>query len=137
MKKYNPYRNIYYYYRGPSNIIKDHVDTQIEDNATKAFINTLENSNSILLESFLKELDINIKNFTPVVYDLQVSKKLSRPDAEILIDNKYTISIESKVDASLDKEQIRNHLDSIVKGYLICITKKDEDIKIIKKFMKM
>ncbi len=131
MRKYNPYRNIFYYYRGPSSRKVGQVDKQIEDNTTKALINTLEKSKTQLLRSLLTEVGINKKNITKVVYDLQVSKDISRPDAEILLNNKDSIYIECKVDADLEEEQIKRHLKN--KGYLICITPSDKDKNIIKR----
>jgi hypothetical protein len=55
MGKYNPYKNIFFYYRGPSSERKvDQPDKQIEDNTTKAVINTLDYSERGLLEIIRK-----------------------------------------------------------------------------------
>ena len=131
MRKYNPYRNIFYYYRGPSNKRKDgQGDKQIEDNTTKALVNTLENSNKGLLKHFLKQLGIKPKSFNKVSYDLQIAEEKSRPDA--LIEIGYSkVFIESKVDCPLEDDQILRHLESISNGYLICITPRLSDSFII------
>ncbi len=129
MKKYNPYRNIFYYYRGPSSK-KGEFDKQIEDNTTKALINTLQNSKKMVLNRFLKEVNIDIKSWDKATFDLQVSGETSRPDALIKIDN-YEIYIESKMDSPLEKDQIRRHLQLVSKGYLICITPREKDKRII------
>lgn len=107
MRKYNPFRNVFYYYRGPSSKKEGQFDKQTEDNTTKALINTLENSEKDLLMCFLKNTGIDIKINDKVAYDLQVSEELSRPDALIQID-KYNIFIESKIGASLDKTKLIN-----------------------------
>jgi len=135
MRKYNPFRNVFYYYRGPSSKKEGQFDKQTEDNTTKALINTLENSEKDLLMCFLKNTGIDIKINDKVAYDLQVSEELSRPDALIQID-KYNIFIESKIGASLDKDQINKHLKSISDGYLICITPSDKDRDIVQQIKK-
>jgi len=54
MRKYNPYRNIFYYYRGPSSKKEGELDRQIEDNTTKALVNVLEHGGEDVLKHFLK-----------------------------------------------------------------------------------
>jgi hypothetical protein len=131
MKKFNPYRNIFYYFRGAHS--SDRVaDKQIEDNTTKALINTLEYSNVELLYHLLKNLNIAfVKDQTPK-YDMQVSELLSRPDAQIRL-GKTDYYIESKVQAQLEEKQINNHLVSIGESLLIVITPRNSDLKIINK----
>ena len=136
MRKYNPYRNIFYYYRGPSSKKEEHFDKQLEDNTTKALINTLESSEKRLLMSLLEKTEIDIKHLDRVAYDLQVDVESSRPDALIQIDNKYDILIESKVDARLEKDQICRHLESISNGYLICITPIEGDKNVVQQINK-
>jgi len=137
MRKYNPFRNVFYYYRGPSSKKEGQFDKQIEDNTTKAMINTLENSEKGLLMCFLKKAKIDFKDYNKVAYDLQVAEKSSRPDAQIQID-KCSIFIESKIDSQLDMKQIDNHLKSkyISNGYLICITPRDKDRDTIQQIKK-
>jgi len=133
MRKYNPYRNIFYYYRGPSNKRKDeHGDKQLEDNTTKALINALENSEKGLLEHFLKQLDINPKSFHKVSYDLQIAEEKSRPDALIEVGSSK-IFIESKMDCPLIKNQIVRHMKNIPNGHLICITPRKSDSVIVER----
>jgi len=127
MRKYNPYRNIFYYYRGPSNKKDEYVDAQIENNATKALINTLENSEKGLLQYFLSSVDIDTGEINNVSYDLQISGKgHSIPDAGIQIDQN-TILIESKIGSKFIESQALEHLKSLSKGYLLYITPLDED----------
>ncbi len=129
MKKFNPYRNIFYYFRGTHS--SDRLaDKQIEDNTTKALINTLEYSNVELLYHLLKYLNIPfIKDQTPK-YDMQVSELLSRPDAQIRI-GKTDYYIESKVQARLEEKQINNHLASIGESLLIIITPRNSDLNVV------
>ena len=56
----DPYQNIYYYYRGPtakgSAKTKKLYDIQLENNTTKALINTLIHCNPIICQDFLIEM---------------------------------------------------------------------------------
>jgi len=131
LKKYNPYRNIFYYFRGAHSPDKLG-DKQIEDNTTKALINTLEYSDVQLLYHLLEYLKIPfIKNQIPK-YDLQVAELLSRPDAQIRV-GKKDYYIESKVQAPLEEPQINNHLVSIDESILIIITPRNSDLDAVKK----
>jgi hypothetical protein len=135
MGRYNPYNNIFFYYRGPSpGKVNDEPDRQVEDNTTKALINTLSNSDSGLLSHFFAQAKIGTV-FNPddnLDYDLQISKDQSRPDARIRINNRE-VYIESKVEAKLDSEQIENHLKSVKdSGWLLCITSRQEDESAVK-----
>lgn len=130
MKRFNPYRNVFYYYRGTTSK-HIHIEKQLEDNTTKALINSLELSQNSLLKLFLDKLDISIKDRKIPQYDLQISKDFGRPDALIKI-GKTNIFIESKIDASLDKKQLNNHLRSIDNAYLVCITPREKDEQIVK-----
>lgn len=131
MKKFNPYRNIFYYFRGAhgSNRI---AEKQIEDNTTKALINTLEYSNVELLYHLLKYLNIPFVTNQIPNYDMQVSELYSRPDAQIRI-GKEDYYIESKVQAKLDEQQINKHLVSIGESLLIIITPRNSDLTVINK----
>lgn len=135
MRKYNPFRNVFYYYRGPSSKKEGQFDKQTEDNTTKALINTLENGEKGLLMRFFKKARIDIKGYDKVAYDLQVEEESSRPDALIQTD-KCNIFIESKIDSPLKEDQIYRHLESISEDYLICITPRDEDRNIIQQIKK-
>ena len=135
MKKFNPYRNLFYYYRGPTSK-QIHLEKQLEDNTTKALINTLEFSSDSLLASFLSVLNISIKDKFSPQYDLQVAEDFSRPDALINF-GKTNIFIESKIDAPLDKKQLNNHLRSIENAYLVCITPREKDEQIVKSFVNL
>lgn len=138
MRKYNPYRNIFYYYRGPSTRKnKGEPDKQIEDNTTKALINTLEIGGKGLLKRFLDEVKINIDNIPSdkIKYDLQVLGDYSRPDALIQVgDNR--LYIESKIESPLERDQIKRHLQSFTKGYMVCITPRDKDVRILQEVPK-
>jgi len=133
VRKYNPYRNIFYYYRGPGYKKKSQFDTQIEDNTTKALVNVLENCRPGLLKRFLAIAGIDIRVQKAAEYDLQVEGLLSRPDAEIQIGDER-VFIESKVGSALEEKQIERHLASITKGFLVCITPRAEDRDVIKRF---
>ena len=135
MRKYNPYRNIFYYYRGPGYKKKSQFDTQIEDNTTKALVNVLENCRPGLLKRFLAIAGIDIRIQKAAEYDLQVEGLLSRPDAEIQIGDER-VFIESKIGSALEEKQIERHLAAIPKGFLVCITPRDEDRDVIKRFNK-
>jgi hypothetical protein len=132
LKKYNPYRNIFYYFRGAHN--SDRLaDKQIEDNTTKAFINTLEYSDVQLLHYFLENIKVPVNKSETPKYDLQVAELLSRPDAQIRV-GKTDYYIESKVQAPLEEHQINNHLVSIGESILIVITLRESDRQILEKF---
>lgn len=130
MKKFNPYRNLFYYYRGPTSK-HVHLEKQLEDNTTKALVNTLEFSSNSILVSFLSTINIPIKDKSSPQYDLQVATDFGRPDALIKL-GKTNIFIECKIDASLERKQINNHLRSIDNAYLVCITPREKDEQIIK-----
>lgn len=119
MRRYNPYKNIFYYYRGPSINQTAEFDKQIEDNSTKALINLFENCSHDIVIAFLNEVRISINTCEKVSYDLQVANDESRPDALIII-NGQSIFIESKIDSPLDKNQIFSHLQSGEIAFLIC-----------------
>jgi len=61
MGRYDPHKNVFFYYRGPSSRkTDDEPDKQVEDNTTKALINTLDNSEKSLVEHLLKKSQIAI-----------------------------------------------------------------------------
>jgi len=130
MNLFNPYRNIFYYYRGPSSVMENSINSQIEDNTTKALINTLEMSDKKLLWNLLTDLNIIVPKSENIKFDLQVSKSTSRPDALILIDD-VEILIECKVKLILTEDQLKRHISELKKGYLLCITKRKEDEKVV------
>ncbi|MBM3712287.1 MAG: hypothetical protein FJW56_02435 [Actinobacteria bacterium] len=133
----NPHKNIFYYYRGPSNrnsSNEDEIiyDKQIEDNTTKAFINCLECSSENLLNYFLDYFKIEIKNTTTPQFLLQVSIVKGRPDAVIKFVNS-SIYIENKVSAPVDKTQLTNHLKALNKNdLLLLITNNIQDNETVK-----
>ncbi|MBM3708576.1 MAG: hypothetical protein FJW69_09640, partial [Actinobacteria bacterium] len=110
----DPHKNIFYYYRGPSNKNnreKDDIiyDKQIEDNTTKALINCFEYCSGSLLRHFIKYFKIEIENITSPQFMLQVSASKSRPDAKIKFVNS-SIYIENKIGAPVKRNQLLNHL---------------------------
>jgi len=132
MRKYNPYKNIFYYYRGPSSFTNHGFgDPQIEDNTTKALVNILDKSEKSLLHDFLNSVDIQVNKCDNVSYGLQIGKEKSRPDALIKV-GLIEIYLESKIECPLEKEQVFNHLKGITNGYLLCITPRERDGKIVK-----
>lgn len=131
MKKFNPYRNIFYFFRGANHSDKL-ADKQIEDNTTKALINTLEYSDIQLLHSFFYYMKVPFNKNQFPQYDLQVAELLSRPDAQIRL-GRTDYYIESKVQAPLEEYQICNHLTSIGESVLIIITPRESDLDIVKK----
>jgi hypothetical protein len=131
MRKYNPYRNVFYYYRGPSNRNDQLGDRQIEDNTTKALINTLENTKG-LIGYFLKRLHIFPRDMSMVSFDLQMAGEESRPDAVIEVGHTRVL-VESKVLCPLQENQIIRHLNGVPNGYVICITPRSSDKHIIDK----
>lgn len=130
---YNKYKNIFNYYRGPSLSKKDsedYYDKQIEDNTTKAFINTLEYLSQTSKLKFLESVGIvtdKVKSF-----GLQPSFSSSKPDA-VIRTAKKDYYIESKVSSKLDLHQLEQHLANIGEGdVLYAITNSVRDDKIIK-----
>ena len=133
MRKFNPYKNIFYYYRSPVVNSFFLYDDQIENNTTKALINFLLYSNNEFLFSFLKHININSNYISNPLFDLQVSISTSIFDAEIRIGN-VSIYIESKIFAPLDLNQIQKHLTNIGNNYLLVITPKYAHYNILLKF---
>lgn len=133
MRRYNPYRNIFYYYRGPSSNQPEFTERQIENNLTKSFINVLEYCEPDLLLSLIEYLGLraDMEKEVAVMFDLQLYGENSIPDACIKI-GKTCIYIESKLSAPLDMEQIHNHLTIDDISYLIVITPRSEDKNTIK-----
>lgn len=132
MRTYNPYKNIYFYYRGQKSKTEFVENTQIEDNTTKALINTLQFSDPSLVRALYAALNIKLPQEVEYYYELQIAKEQSRPDGLIKA-GKLELYIESKVKAPLLTEQIINHLEGIQDANLVCITKNKSDFRIIKK----
>ena len=126
MRRYSPYHNIFYYYREPSSRISSLPDKQIENNATKALINTLENGGQRLTVEFLKWADIPIEEHGNCFYRLQPSGDGNTPDAEIIA-GKTKVLFENKLDAPLDAEQLKRHLSEGKGAWLLCITPREDD----------
>ena len=131
----SPYQNIFYYYRGPSSKqdLSD-FDIQVEDNTTKALINTLEFCDKagfdVLSGSFLRAAGISVRRI--ISFRLQKGLKNSRPDA-FLDMGSCGIYIETKVNASLNLNQIKSHLNDINRNdVLLIITNKSEDKNTLK-----
>ena len=133
----NPHKNIFYYYRGPSNRKSQHkddiiYDKQIEDNTTKALINCFEYSSEYLLNHLLEYFKIEIKNKTTPQFFLQASMSKSRPDTKIKFVNS-SIYIENKVGASVSRNQLLNHLKVLEENdLLLLITNNDHDREIVR-----
>jgi len=141
------YRNIFFYYRDrerKSHLTGDQLsarhDVQLEDNTTKALINTLElsceNKDVTVLRHFLfNACGLNNIIFDSARFELQRGKETSKPDAHIYLygtKNYIVILIESKLKASLEKEQLKRHLKEHTPDYLLAITDKDKDDEIIR-----
>ncbi len=131
---YNKYKNIFNYYRGPSptrKMSEEYYDKQIEDNTTKAFINTLEYLAQPAKLKFLESLGIVTDKVK--AFGLQPSFSSSKPDA-VIRTAKKDYFIESKVASSLDIEQLKKHLGNIGDdGYLLAVTNRGKDAVKIKK----
>ncbi len=127
--KYSKYNNIFNYYRGPSS--KKQVHQQIENNTTKALINTLMYISERQRIAFLNQLGYFVDG--AVYFEQQPYFKTSQPDA--LIRGKGNeIYIESKVQAPLDIEQIRRHLENIGDANLLVITNRASDEEELRQF---
>lgn len=130
MKRYNPYENIFFYFKSRSHEKGNILDYQIEDNTTKALINTLSLSQPRVLGGFLEQFNIDAPDNISTSFELQSVKEESRPDAVIWL-GQYEILIESKVHIPLEAEQLKRHLRAIKKGKLLAITNNVTDSFII------
>jgi len=138
------HRNVFYYYRGAQRSNKDR-DSQLENNTTKALINTLDHCGDAVALRFLDWLGIETAG--QVKYELQketigdIGNKSQRlllgivpakeednpcaegvaagsrgiPDAWLYGDD-YAVLIESKVMGSLEPGQMRKHLHKLQAG---------------------
>ena len=126
----DPHENLFYYYRGASENQKKH-EIQLENNLTKALINTLDLSDKQITDDFLGFIGLPKQKNLPELW-LQIGYEKSVVDAEILLENRK-IAIENKLYAALRTSQIRNHLKKIKAcDRLLVITKKRDDEEIIK-----
>lgn len=107
------YKNIFFYYRGPSaNDPMADSDIQIENNTTKALIITLERSGIDLQRSFFQKfLSETIQSDTEFNYILQQRQGKSQPDAIIEVNGKPWVIIEAKTHAKLDIQQLLDHAE--------------------------
>lgn len=135
------YRNIFFYYRGPTHGNPEHAADakQIEDNTTKALINTLELASEDLASSFVRAVGIDVpKEATNFEFFLQggpaqdtaATRRLlvitagdnaatatwsessalkGRIDAALHLPNQLVVAIEAKVGAKLDLGQLEKH----------------------------
>jgi hypothetical protein len=132
------YHNCFYYFRGPTSKRKTaEVDTQLEDNTTKALINVLQHSAPELTTTFLRSVaDQNVVPVMKFEYFLQrrpdspAEMKLllglsnrgeidasswtaagsgSRVDGSIHLPGVLTVLIETKIDDPLDGSQLQRH----------------------------
>jgi len=124
---YDPHKNIFYYYRGPSKRQEEDIiyDTQVEDNTTKAFINCLEKSSDNLLKRFIDYFSLDFKHRSKPQYLLQVSKSKSRPDA-LIKSATHSLYIESKVASCINMEQLINHQEELEENDTLILISKDE-----------
>ncbi len=130
MSRIDPHQNLFFYYRGPTKNNDSLFDTQLEDNATKSLINILEFSHKFKEYVIIKELfslfQIPYKEGEVFQAQLQVALKrigdnrTSRPDASI-VTSAGTFFIESKIQATLEDDQLFRHLKG--QSPLIVITK--------------
>lgn len=135
--------NIFYYYRDRSRrslkddgSLEDKPDSQLEDNTTKALVNTLHLSNSldgpVVLQHFLKKtLPNETIKFDKALFRLQVGQEESRPDAIIQLmaeEDVVAIAIESKLGSALDIDQLYRHLKTTPRPeWLLAITNDASD----------
>lgn len=138
------HHNIFYYYRGARQADSEY-ERQLEDNTTKALINTLEHCSQAVSQIFLNWLGISANGKTNFqlqrknIGETRISGKSqrlllglipkdnqeqpnivstredSRPDAWIYGDN-YVVLIESKVVGNLDSNQTQYHLQKLQAG---------------------
>ncbi len=140
----NFYHNIFYYYRGAQESDKNR-ERQLEDNTTKALINTLEYGGRKVRNGFLEW--IGVEKPENIRFELQKKtigkgrierkskrvllalvpaegkatplvesgKQESRPDAWIYGDD-FAVLIESKVVGYLDADQMRYHFQKLTIG---------------------
>lgn len=135
----SPHLNCFFYYRGPTAGVTARArHIQVEDNTTKALVNTLQNSDPELTASFLSEIvGVDIGAEGAASYFLQgaptdataKARRLlaisqsddvppevpvdpeagSRPDASILVGDQALVVIEVKLDKSLTWNQLEAH----------------------------
>jgi hypothetical protein len=136
----SPFENVFFYFRGPSSKTGDDLLTtrQVEDNTTKAFINTLQLAASTVATSWLSTLGLTAHVAAPMEFFLQggpatcaaPERRLvaitagdeaadatwaestadkGRIDAAIHIPEQLLVAVEAKVGAALDGGQLVKH----------------------------
>ncbi len=130
----DPHENIFFYYRGPSKGKTD-IDYQLENNVTKAFMNTLKSLSENSRRDLLGLLGIPYGN--KASFSFQYYGSGSIPDASIRYENGH-ILIESKVDAEFNEVQYKKHskaFEDVSSKTLVAITKNEDDGSSVEKIL--
>ncbi|MED3575848.1 hypothetical protein [Cytobacillus praedii] len=80
------YKNIFHYYRGQTRKGSEETkQLQIENNATKAFVNVLQHSSSLLTRNFIQWLGLKENSIDSYEYMYQVSNELHRMTPQAVV----------------------------------------------------